>query len=214
MNKLVLIGPPGAGKGTQAKMLSIKYQIPHISTGDILRENINRNTDLGRRAELFIERGQLVPDVLVLEIVLDRLHFEDCKAGYILDGFPRNLSQALELNKILSSEGEQLSAAILIDADRDSIIRRITGRRQCESCGAIYHIEEPSAEKAGICDKCGSEIIQRKDDHEKIVKKRLEVYEEQTQPLITYYDKLNILHRIDGHGGIDQIFNEICGLLQ
>jgi adenylate kinase len=213
MWKILLIGPPGAGKGTQAKKISDRYKIPHISTGDILRESIHKQTDLAVEAKTYIEAGQLVPDHLILELLYDRLRRDDCKQGYLLDGFPRNLNQAMEFNALLISRQEPLPVAIFIDVEKEIVLERLASRRSCEKCGGAYNIKQASPKKRGICDKCGGNLYQRTDDREEVIEKRLDVYFEQTLPLIGYYDDLNLCRKIDGYGDIDQIFCHICKVI-
>lgn len=210
--KIVLLGPPGAGKGTQAKSISNKYSIPHISTGDIFRKNISENTPLGIEAKSYMDNGQLVPDEVTINMVKDRLQQEDCKQGYLLDGFPRTVSQAEALQDFLDSRNESLDTALLIEVPRDFILERMTGRRVCPSCGASYHIKfNPAAN--GKCELCGSDVVQRKDDTEETVKERLDVYEKQTQPLIDFYKNKNLLSTVDGTQAINKVFESICKVL-
>ena len=210
--KIILLGPPGAGKGTQAKSISNKYSIPHISTGDIFRKNISENTPLGIEAKSYMDNGQLVPDEVTINMVKDRLQQEDCKQGYLLDGFPRTVSQAEALQDFLDSRNESLDTALLIEVPRDFILERMTGRRVCPSCGASYHIKfNPAAN--GKCELCGSDVVQRKDDTEETVKERLDVYEEQTQPLIDFYKDKNLLSTVDGTQAINKVFESICKVL-
>ena len=210
--KIILLGPPGAGKGTQAKSISNKYSIPHISTGDIFRKNISENTPLGIEAKSYMDNGQLVPDEVTINMVKDRLQQEDCKQGYLLDGFPRTVSQAEALQDFLDSRNESLDTALLIEVPRDFILERMTGRRVCPSCGASYHIKfNPAAN--GKCELCGSDVVQRKDDTEETVKERLDVYEKQTQPLIDFYKDKNLLSTVDGTQAINKVFESICEVL-
>ena len=211
--KIVLLGPPGAGKGTQAKSISNKYSIPHISTGDIFRKNISENTPLGVEAKSYMDNGQLVPDEVTINMVKDRLTWEDCKNGYLLDGFPRTVAQAEALEEFLAERNEGLDTALCIEVPKDFILERMTGRRVCLQCGASYHIKFNPSAKAGVCDVCGSEVIQRKDDVEETVKERLEVYERQTQPLIDFYKTKNLLSTVDGTKAINEVFESICELL-
>ncbi len=211
--RLVLLGAPGAGKGTQAKKLIEKYGIPQISTGDLLRAAVSAGTPLGKEAKSYMDKGELVPDRVVLGMVEERLKQDDCKKGYILDGFPRNVSQADALDKMLSSLGMSLDAALSVDVPFDELMKRLTGRRTCKSCGQMYNIYFNPPKKEGICDKCGGELFQRDDDKEETIKKRLEVYNSQTAPLIEYYSKKGILKSVSGTGSIDEIFNNICKLL-
>ena len=211
--KIIMLGAPGAGKGTQAKMIADKYSVPHISTGDIFRANIKNGTELGKKAKEFMDKGQLVPDELTVEILLDRVAQDDCKNGYVLDGFPRTIPQADVLDKELTKLGDKVDFAINVDVPDENIIRRMSGRRACLKCGATYHIEHIPPKQEGICDTCGSELVQRDDDKPETVKNRLSVYHEQTQPLIDYYTKKNILKTVDGTKDMQEVFNEITGIL-
>jgi len=211
--KIVLLGPPGAGKGTQAKSISNRYSIPHISTGDIFRKNISENTPLGVEAKKYIDNGQLVPDEVTIDMVKDRLQHDDCKNGYLLDGFPRTVHQAEALQKFLQGRGENLDTALLIEVPMDFILERMTGRRVCPSCGASYHVKFNPTKIQGKCDVCGSDVIQRKDDVEETVKERLDVYQRQTQPLIDFYKDKNQLSVVDGTKAINEVFESICSLL-
>lgn len=211
--KIIMLGAPGAGKGTQAKMISEKFHLPHISTGDIFRANIKNGTELGKEAKGYMDKGLLVPDELTVRILLDRVAKEDCRDGYILDGFPRNIPQAEVLDKELSKLGDKIDAAIDIEVADESIIKRMSGRRACVSCGATYHIENVPPKKEGICDKCGEELILRDDDREETVKNRLKVYHEQTQPLIDYYQKKGVLKTLDGTKDMMEVFQEITEIL-
>lgn len=210
--KIILLGPPGAGKGTQAKSISNRYSIPHISTGDIFRKNISENTALGIEAKKYMDNGQLVPDEVTINMVKDRLQDSDCKNGYLLDGFPRTVSQAEALQEFLEGRNESLDCALLIDVPRDFILERMTGRRVCPSCGASYHIKFNPA-KDGKCELCGSEVVQRKDDTAETVAERLDVYENQTQPLIDYYKEKKLLSQVDGTKAINEVFEQICDIL-
>ena len=210
--KIVLLGPPGAGKGTQAKSISNRYSIPHISTGDIFRKNISEETPLGIQAKQYIDNGQLVPDEVTINMVKDRLTWEDCKNGYLLDGFPRTVAQAEALQEFLVSRNENLDTALCIEVPSSFILERMTGRRVCESCGASYHVKFNPTKVEGICDVCGSEVVQRKDDREDTVRERLDVYERQTQPLIDFYKEKNLLSTVDGTKAINEVFNDICEL--
>ena len=212
--KIVLLGPPGAGKGTQAKSISTKYSIPHISTGDIFRKNISEKTPLGIEAKSYMDAGKLVPDEVTINMVKDRLVQDDCKNGYLLDGFPRTVEQAEALQEFLSARGEKLDTALLIDVQKEFILERMTGRRVCPSCGASYHIKFNPTKTAGKCDLCGADVIQRKDDTEETVKERLDVYESQTQPLINFYKDKDMLSVVDGTQEINQVFESICKLLE
>jgi len=211
--KIVLLGPPGAGKGTQAKSISNKYSIPHISTGDIFRKNISENTPLGIEAKSYMDNGQLVPDEVTINMVKDRLQQDDCKTGYLLDGFPRTVVQADALNSFLIERGEQLDTALLIKVPNEFILERMTGRRVCPSCGASYHVKFNPPTSEGKCDLCGSEVIQRKDDTVETVKERLDVYQKETQPLIDFYDEKKLLSAVDGTKAINEVFRGICEIL-
>ncbi|MEW6108161.1 MAG: adenylate kinase [Nitrospirota bacterium] len=211
--RVVLLGAPGAGKGTQAKKLIEKYTIPQISTGDILRKAVADGTPLGKEAKAVMDRGELVPDKIVLGLVEERLKQDDCKKGYILDGFPRNTAQAEALDGILTSMGAPLSTALSIDVDKDDLMKRLTGRRTCKKCQQMYNVYFSPSKKEGVCDKCGGDLFQRDDDKEDTIKKRLDVYEAQTAPLIDYYSKKGILKSVKGIGSIDDIFNKVCAVL-
>lgn len=207
--QIIMLGAPGAGKGTQAKRLAAKYDIPHISTGDIFRANIKNGTELGKKAKTFMDQGLLVPDELVVDLVADRLKEDDCKKGYILDGFPRTIPQAEALDEALAKSGNSISFAIDIDVPDENIIRRMSGRRACLNCGATYHVATIPPVKEGICDTCGSELVLREDDKPETVQKRLKVYHEQTSPLIDYYKKKGSLISIDGTKDMEVVFNQI-----
>ena len=211
--KIIMLGAPGAGKGTQAKMIADKFGIPHISTGDIFRANIKNGTDLGKKAKEYMDKGQLVPDELTVEILLDRVANDDCKNGYVLDGFPRTIPQADVLDKELTKLGDKVDFAINVDVPDENIVRRMSGRRACLKCGATYHIEHIPPKTEGICDTCGSELVQRDDDKPETVQNRLKVYHEQTQPLIEYYDAKNILKTVDGTKDMQEVFNNIVNIL-
>lgn len=204
---IILLGPPGAGKGTQAQELSKKLKIPHISTGDLFRENLSKQTEIGKKAKSFMDAGKLVPDEIVLEMVSMRLKNSDCKGGYILDGFPRTINQAIALDKELDKNSKRL--AINIDVKDDLLLKRITGRLVCKSCGAVYHKTLNPPEKPNVCDHCHGELIQRKDDTEPVVKERLKVYHEQTEPLIEYYKKEKIFHEVNGNQDKDKVLSDI-----
>ncbi len=212
--QLVLLGAPGAGKGTQATQISQAHGLPHISTGDILREAVEKKTDLGLQAKQFMDSGQLVPDELVINIVKERLTAADCDHGFILDGFPRTVAQAEVLQKVLEKMGKKLDAVLDIEVETDELIRRLTQRRQCQSCGKIYHLLYNAPKAEGVCDKCGGELYQREDDQEIAIKKRLEEYVKKTQPLISYYKNVDILQVIDGKQTADQVFNDIERVLE
>jgi len=211
--RIVLLGAPGAGKGTQAKKLIDKYGIPQISTGDILRQNVAEGTPLGKKAKSYMDKGELVPDSVVLGIVEDRLKKDDCKKGYILDGFPRNTAQAEALDKILASLGMSLTGVLSIDVPKDDLMKRLTGRRTCKGCGQIYNVYFSPSKNERVCDKCGGALFQRGDDKEETIKRRLDVYDAQTAPLIDYYKKGGILKSVTGVGSIDEIFSKVCRAL-
>jgi len=212
--KLVLLGAPGAGKGTQAKKLIDKYKIPQISTGDILRKAVADGTPLGKEAKSFMDKGELVPDSVVIGLVKERLGQDDCKNGYILDGFPRNTSQAETLDNVLSEMNSPLDIALSVDVDKDVLMKRLTGRRTCKSCQQMYNVHFSAPRKDGVCDKCGGELYQRDDDQEDTIKNRLDVYDKSTAPLIDYYGKKGILKSVEGVGNIDEIFNKVVSVLE
>jgi adenylate kinase len=212
--KIVMLGAPGAGKGTQAKKIAAKYNIPHISTGDIFRANIKANTELGQKAKTFMDQGLLVPDELVVDLVMDRFAQDDAKNGYVLDGFPRTIPQAEALDEALSKASEKLDYAINVDVPDENIIHRMSGRRACLACGGTYHIKYIPTKVEGICDVCGGKLVLRDDDKPETVKKRLDVYHEQTQPLIDYYENSGILRNVDGTVDMDVVFNEIVKILE
>lgn len=206
---IIMLGAPGAGKGTIASKMKVRYNLPHISTGDIFRENIKNGTELGNLAKSYMDKGALVPDDVTINMTIDRLSKDDCKNGYILDGFPRTIIQADGLTEALDKKGQKIDLALLVDAPDDKITERLSGRRVCKSCGEIYHIVGLKPKKEGICDKCGSEIIQRKDDTVEVIKDRLKTYHEQTFPLIEYYKKKGVLKSIDGFASIDDSLKKI-----
>ncbi len=212
--RLVFLGAPGAGKGTQAKRLVEKYGIPQISTGDLLRAAVAAGTALGKEAKSYMDRGELVPDSVVLGMVKERLSQDDCKKGFILDGFPRNVAQAEALDKMLAEMNMPLDIALNLDVPFDDLMKRLTGRRTCKSCGQMYNVYYSPSKVEGKCDKCGGELFQRDDDKEETIKKRLDVYRAQTEPLIDYYSKKGILKSVSGTGSIDEIFNSIYAILE
>lgn len=211
--KIIMLGAPGAGKGTQAKQIADKYTIPHISTGDIFRANIKEGTELGKKAKTYMDQGLLVPDELVCELVVDRIQQDDCENGFVLDGFPRTIPQAEALTAALEKIGSSMDYAIDVDVPDENIITRMSGRRACLNCGATYHIVNIPTKVEGICDRCGNEVVLRDDDKAETVKKRLEVYHEQTQPLIDYYKNQGILRTVDGTQPMDQVFHAIVEIL-
>ena len=207
--RAVLLGPPGAGKGTQAVRLVEKYNVPQISTGDIFRRNIKEGTELGKKAQEYMNAGQLVPDELVVDLVKDRLMQDDCKNGYLLDGFPRTIYQAEELDKFLAQQGQKLDAVINFEVGYDTLIERLTGRRVCKECGAGYHIKNMPPKVEGVCDKCGSELEQRKDDTKETAVNRISVYEESTAPLIDYYTGTGALRNFNAEKDPDELLKDI-----
>lgn len=212
--KLVILGPPGAGKGTQAEYIVERYNIPHISTGDIFRENIKNNTELGKEAKSYMDKGLLVPDDLVIALVEDRLNKADAKEGFLLDGFPRTVAQAVSLDSILDKNNDKLTKVINISVDPEILIERAVGRRVCKTCGMTYHVKFNPPKEEGICDKDGTKLIQRDDDTQETVKTRISVYFDQTAPLIDYYRAQNLLVDIDGAKDIDKVFEDIVNGLE
>ena len=212
--RLVLLGAPGAGKGTQAKKLIEKYGIPQISTGDLLRAAVKEGTPLGKEAKSYMDSGGLVPDSVVLGMMEERLKLDDCKKGYILDGFPRNTAQAEALDKMLDSMNMPITAAVSVDVPSEDLMKRLTGRRTCKSCGQMFNVYFSAPKAEGVCDKCGAELYQRDDDKEDTIKNRLKVYEDQTAPLIKYYGDKGILNAIAGTGSIDDIFAKVCAVVE
>lgn len=211
--KVIMLGAPGAGKGTQAKKIAAKYHVPHISTGDIFRANIKNGTELGKKAKTYMDQGLLVPDELVVDLVVDRVNQEDCVDGYVLDGFPRTIPQAEALDKALAALGQKVDYAINVEVPDENIVTRMGGRRACVGCGATYHLEYAPTKEEGICDACGRELILRDDDKPETVTKRLNVYHEQTQPLIDYYTQAGILKEVDGTVDIEEVFRAITVIL-
>ncbi len=211
---LILLGPPGAGKGTQAVRIVEKYHVPHISTGDIFRANIKQGTELGKKAQEYMNRGELVPDELVVEIATDRLKADDCKDGFLLDGFPRTVFQAEKLDEFLESEGKKLDHVLDIEVNKDELMVRLTGRRVCKTCGASFHVVNIPPKVEGICDNCGADLIQRDDDNEETATNRIEVYNKETKPLVDYYEKADNIDHIDGvTGGAEGVFASIVKVL-
>jgi len=205
---LILLGPPGSGKGTQAVMLHDKFQLPHISTGDLLRDHIKRNTDLGKKAKVFIDKGQLVPDSLIMDLLFDRVSQKDCAKGYILDGFPRTIPQAESLQSRLN-EKHIKPVIINLEIKDKEVLERLTQRVSCEQCGTPYHLKNSPPKIQGICDKCGGHLVQRSDDTKEVIAKRLKVYHEQTEPLIAFYESHKLLHHINCEGPIEKVFQDI-----
>ncbi len=211
--RLVLLGAPGAGKGTQAQVISEKFCIPHISTGDIFRSNIKNGTDMGKKAKEYIDKGLLVPDEVTINIVKDRLKESDCKNGFILDGFPRTITQAEALDEVLSGFGISLDFVVNISVTNNQIIERLSGRRVCQKCGKSYHIKYNPPTEGEVCDDCHSKVIQRDDDKEETVMRRIRTYHEQTEPLIDYYGKKGILLTIEGQELIEDTTKEVMKVL-
>ena len=212
--KIIMLGAPGAGKGTQSERIGAKYGLPQISTGDIFRANLSAGTELGMKAKTYMDAGELVPDELTCDLVVDRISKDDCANGYILDGFPRTLAQADLLTKVLAESGDKVDFAVNVDVPDENIIARMSGRRVCGKCGKPYHIVNMPPKVEGVCDNCGGELIQRKDDLAETVKNRLTVYHEQTQPLIDYYDAKGCLVTVDGTKDIDEVFADIIAALE
>lgn len=211
--KIIMLGAPGAGKGTQAKQIADKYKIPHISTGDIFRANIKNNTELGQKAKQYMDQGLLVSDELTCDLVMDRIKQDDCKNGFILDGFPRTIPQAEALDAALDKINEKMDYAINVDVPDENIVNRMGGRRCCLNCGATYHVVTIPTKVEGICDRCGSPVVLRDDDKPETVQKRLTVYHDQTQPLIDYYEKQSILKTVDGTKSMEAVFDDITAIL-
>ena len=213
MLRTILLGPPGAGKGTQAAKIVEKYGVPHISTGDIFRENIKKGTELGKKAQEYMNRGELVPDDLVIEIATTRLLEDDCRNGFLLDGFPRTVYQAEKLDEFLAARGSKIDKVLDIAVEKEELIVRLTGRRVCKACGASFHVVNIPPKQEGVCDYCGGELIQRADDNLETVTNRIDVYEAQTMPLIDYYEKAGNLVHIDGSTGLENVFADIVSAL-
>ena len=211
---IVMLGAPGAGKGTQADLICAEYNIPHISTGDIFRANIKNGTELGKRAKAYMDKGELVPDALTVEILLDRVAQDDCKEGYVLDGFPRTIPQAEVLDDALGKLSAKVDHAINVDVPDDAIVARMSGRRSCPDCGTVYHIVYNKPAKDGTCDKCGASLVQRADDAEETVRNRLKVYHDQTAPLIDFYEKKGALKTVDGTQDMKQVTDNIFAILK
>jgi adenylate kinase len=211
--KIIMLGAPGAGKGTQAKMIAEKYCIPHVSTGDIFRANIKNGTELGKKAKTYMDAGQLVPDELTVDLLIDRISKDDCANGYVLDGFPRTIPQAECLDEALAKREESVDYAINVEVPDENIVNRMGGRRACVNCGATYHVVHIPPKKEGICDKCGSRLILRDDDKPETVQNRLKVYHDQTQPLIEFYEKKGVLKEVDGTQDMKVVFEDIVKIL-
>lgn len=212
--RLIFLGPPGAGKGTQAEKISKEFELPHVSTGDIFRKALKEGTELGLKAKNYMDKGLLVPDDVVVAIVEERLKQEDCEKGFILDGFPRTVPQAEALDMSMKALNRSIDHVINISVSKEELIERLTGRRVCSKCGATFHLKYNAPKEEGICDVCGGELIQRDDDKIETVNERLNVYNEQTQPLIEYYKQKKLLRTVDGEKGIDKVFEEISEILR
>ena len=211
--KIIMLGAPGAGKGTQAKQIAAKYEIPHISTGDIFRANIKEGTELGKKAKAFMDKGELVPDELTCDLVVDRISKPDAAKGYVLDGFPRTIPQAEALTKALEARGEKIDYAINVEVPDENIVNRMSGRRACVGCGATYHVKYNAPKTEDVCDICGEKLILRDDDKPETVQKRLGVYHDQTQPLIDYYEKAGVIKEVDGTVDMEDVFQAIVNVL-
>ncbi len=211
--RVVLMGPPGCGKGTQGKMLEAHYSVPQLSTGDMLRAALRNETPVGLKAKQYMDRGELVPDEVIIGIMRERLASQDCKKGYLLDGFPRTVAQAEALDKLLEQSGTKLMAAVNLDVPDEEVVKRLSGRRQCRVCGTGFHVVFKKPVREGRCDACGGELYQRDDDNETTVRSRLSVYNKQTAPLLDYYASRGLLLRVPGTGDIDNIFKQICSLI-
>ena len=211
--RLILLGPPGSGKGTQANLLQDKFKIPKISTGDILRAAVEDGTELGNQARKFMDKGELVPDEVVISLIKERIVEPDCESGFILDGFPRTIVQAEKLGETLEAMGQDIDSVLDLEVDRDELLVRLTGRRTCKSCGAMFHRTSHPPKVEEICDECGGELYQRRDDNEETIVKRLEVYSKETAPLKEFYQKQGKLKTIQGRGGMDTIFSQLCKMV-
>lgn len=211
---LIFLGPPGSGKGTQASKLHETAGIPQLSTGDMLRAAISQSTAVGLQAKSFIDRGQLVPDEVVVKLIEERIELEDCSSGFILDGFPRTVSQADSLEGLLSAKNKKISKVVVFEIDDELLVNRLSGRRTCESCGAMYHIRERKSAVESVCDRCGGKLVQRTDDNEATIKKRLQIYHSQTSPLIEYYSKLGIVNKIEASRSVSSVFSDLNNILK
>jgi len=211
---MILMGPPGAGKGTQAKLLEQRFQVPHVSSGDLLRAAVKRKTPLGKQAKRFMDRGELVPDEILLGAIEERLHQDDCANGVILDGFPRTLAQGTALKSMLAKMGLRIDHVLSFNVPREDLVKRMSGRRTCRDCGAMYHIIFDPPLNPGMCNKCNGELYQRDDDQEDTILARLDVHERQTAPLLAAYRECGLLREVDGIGSQDQVLNRILNLVQ
>lgn len=211
--RLILLGPPGAGKGTQAKMLKDKFGIPQISTGDILRKAVSNDTEVGKQAKAVMDEGQLVSDEIVIELIKERIRGKDCSEGFILDGFPRTIVQAEKLTEMLVELNLEIDSVIDLEVNHQELVERLTGRRSCSNCGAMFHDATRQPKKTGICDVCGHELYQRPDDNKETITKRLDVYEKETAPLKEFYRKQGKLKSLEGRGSVEEIFSQVCSLV-
>ncbi|OGS17227.1 MAG: adenylate kinase [Elusimicrobia bacterium RIFOXYA2_FULL_50_26] len=211
---LILLGPPGAGKGTQAKKIAVKFDLPHISTGDMFRETAQSGSELGKQLQGYMSAGKLVPDDVVIAVVRQRLSSDDAKKGFLLDGFPRTLAQAQALDKALAGDGKKIDGVISLTVDADEVVRRLSSRRVCVACGASYNLISNPAKKEDVCDACGGKVIQRADDNAATIRNRLEVYREQTSPLIEYYSSAGVVREIDGMQPVEEVFKKICAVIK
>ncbi|MDQ3932640.1 MAG: adenylate kinase [Actinomycetota bacterium] len=211
--RLVLVGPPGAGKGTQASRISDRYGIPHVATGEILRENVRKETELGQKAKGYMDKGELVPDELIIDMVRNRLAESDSDDGFVLDGFPRTVPQAQALEQVLDELGQALDVVVRLAIGEDEVLRRITGRRVCKECGAVYHVEADPPGQEGVCDQCGGDLVQREDDTEQIVRDRLSGYRDQTQEVVSFYEDRGLLHDVEAEGEPDEVTERLFEVL-
>ena len=211
--RVIFLGPPGVGKGTQADFIAQKYEISKLSTGDLLRESVAKGTALGQEAKGFMTRGELVPDAVVIGLVEQKLSSKECENGFLLDGFPRTVAQADQLSSFLSSSGKDLDRVVYFSLSQDEIVRRISGRRSCPECKAVYHLESVPPKQDGVCDVCGTSLVQRNDDKPETIESRLAVYQEQTAPLIEYYKKQHVLSELDGAGSVADVQKRLVALL-
>ena len=211
--RMVLLGPPGSGKGTQASALEQRWKLPHIASGDLLRANVRDDSDLGRRARPFMDRGDLVPDDLILDMMAARLAEPEAAEGYVLDGFPRTVAQAHALADRLDAMGQSLDAVIYLGVPEEELLRRLSGRLTCPACNAIYQVDTMPSKKEGICDICGAKLVQRQDEQPDVVRNRLKVYTQQTKPVLDYYRQKGLLHDVDGTIGVDRVLSEIASIV-
>lgn len=211
--RLILLGPPGAGKGTQAQMLTEHYQIPQVATGDMLRAAVKAQTAMGQQAQRYMDAGELVPDEVVIGIVKERLQEQDCQQGFILDGFPRTVAQAEALQETLKEIGQPLDAVISLDVNTEALVERLTGRRVCRDCGKNFHVRYDPPEKEGVCSACGGELYQRDDDKEETIRQRMDVYAQQTEPLIDYYKRANLISHVDGMQPVNEVQKRIVAAI-